>query len=81
VLFALAALGIWWRADSLDLCDQGLLRGSRLIPWEAFQGFRWGAFDANILVLQGRFFITTWRVKPDRKPAIEDFLANHVKSV
>jgi hypothetical protein len=79
-MFALAALGIWWRGDCLELCDAGLLRGSLLIPWEAFRGFRWGAVDPNVLILQGRWGITTWRVRPDGKAEVEQFLANHLRS-
>lgn len=78
VTFALAALGIWWRADCLELCDLGLLRGPVLFPWKAFRGFRWGSFDPNILILQGRFSITTWRVRPDCKAVVDQFLTDHV---
>ncbi|HVX11945.1 MAG TPA: hypothetical protein VHC22_12245 [Pirellulales bacterium] len=77
-MFAIAALRVWWRADCLELCDAGLLRGSLLIPWANFCDFHWGTFDPNTLILQGRWGITTWRVDPDRKAAIEHFLASHV---
>jgi hypothetical protein len=73
-----AALGIWWKSASLELCDGGILRDAAVAPWRVLSGFRWGSTDPNLLVLQYRRAIATFLVNPSDKAAVEQFLTSRL---
>lgn len=77
-MLGMAVLGLWWRTESLELCDAGILRYSRFIPWKTIRGFRWGASNPNLLLVQCGWSTITVCANPADKPAIERFLVDRL---
>lgn len=78
VFFALAALVLWWRTNTVEFRERGMVTAFTLVPWSAMLGYHWGKVDGGILVLKRRRGAVRLRADLVDKAAIDGFLASRI---